>query len=205
MTDKLDDGIVEIHGKQYLTVGRRLADFRSKHPDWSIKTKLLEAADLVRFKASIVDDSGRVIATGYAEEIRNATNILKTSAVETCETSAVGRALGFIGLGGTAIASAEEMELALEQQKELAGIERLIAHNRAVRDNIESVIAVKHCLLRDDFDEAYTAWAEIDPDDLKSMWVAPSKGGIWATDERAKMKDSAWNDARKAHFGIEDE
>ena len=31
---KKDDGVVRIHGKEYLTVARRINDFRSTHPDY---------------------------------------------------------------------------------------------------------------------------------------------------------------------------
>jgi len=200
-----DTGIVEIHGRQYKTVAKRIQEFREAHPIWAVETELLEAGDVVRIKATIRDEHTRVISTGYAEEIRGATSILKTSAIETCETSAVGRALGFLSLGGTAIASAEEMELALEQQKELAGIERLIKHNDAVRTWLDHIVAIKNYLLNDEYGLAYEAFAEIDPDAVKALWVAPTKGGIFTTEERGKFKSNEWNDARKIHHNITDE
>lgn len=124
-----DTGIVKIHGKEYHTVGKRVADFRSKFPNWSIITDILsntdsvvdgipQVHDLVVIKASILNDDGRVIATGHAEEKRGSTNINKTSALENCETSAVGRALGMLGMGGTEIASADEVVNAITQQNQ---------------------------------------------------------------------------------------
>lgn len=115
-----DTGIVKIHGKEYHTVGKRVADFRSKFPNWSITTDILSNTDLVVIKASILNDDGRVIATGHAEEKRGSTNINKTSALENCETSAVGRALGMLGMGGTEIASADEVVNAIAQQNQPA-------------------------------------------------------------------------------------
>jgi hypothetical protein len=53
------------------------------------------------------------IATGYAEEVRGAGNVNRTSHVENCETSAVGRALANAGMAGTDVnkrPSREEME-----------------------------------------------------------------------------------------------
>jgi hypothetical protein len=55
------------------------------------------------------------IATGYAEEVRGAGNVNRTSHVENCETSAVGRALANAGMAGTDVnkrPSREEMSKA---------------------------------------------------------------------------------------------
>lgn len=196
-----ETGAVTIHGKVYLTVARRVTDFRSDHPTWSISSKVLSSADVVQVKATIKDDSGRVVATGFAEEIRGSTNILKTSALETCETSAVGRALAFLGYAGTEIAGAEEISNALEQQKEAEQVEALKAHNHAVRDNIESITAIKAHLLSDEYEAAYEAVAEIPEDDRTKLWISTSRGGIWTTRERAQMKSNEWTAARKSHHG----
>jgi hypothetical protein len=54
----------------------------------------------------------QLIATGYAEEVRGAGNVNKTSHVENCETSAVGRALANAGVAGSDVhkrPSREEM------------------------------------------------------------------------------------------------
>jgi hypothetical protein len=42
-----------------------------------------------------------LIATGYAEEVRGAGNVNRTSHVENCETSAIGRALANCGVAGS--------------------------------------------------------------------------------------------------------
>jgi hypothetical protein len=75
-------------------------------------------------KASIVtlEAEGRtfVLATGYAEERRDSTTINKTSALENCETSAIGRALAAYGYAGTEYASADEVAQAVRQQSDPA-------------------------------------------------------------------------------------
>ena len=196
-----DSGVVNIHGKEYKTVALRVSEFREKHPDWSIKTKILSSADIVQIRASILDPNGRVVSTGLAEEVRGSTNINKTSALENAETSAVGRCLAFFGLGGSYIASADEVADAQKQQAELDAVERLKVHNAAVRDHIESVVAIKCFLLNDDYSAAYEAMSEIPQDDARAMWVATTAGGIWTTDERKKMKSDEWAQARKDHHG----
>ena len=68
-------------------------------------------------KATAYDGEGKILATGHAREEKEASYINKTSFVENCETSAVGRCLGIIGIGITsAVASAEEMQNQEEAQ-----------------------------------------------------------------------------------------
>jgi deoxycytidylate deaminase len=194
-----DDGTITIHGKVYKTVALRVSEFRESHPDWTIKSKILSAAEIVQIKASILDPEGRVIATGLAEEVRGSTNINKTSSLENCETSAVGRALSFFGLGGTYIASADEVADAQKQQAEMAVSERLMAHNAALREHIDSVYAIKHHLFNDQYSAAYEASAEIPDEDKLALWIAPSKGGVWTTKERADMQSDEWTTARREY------
>ena len=71
-------------------------------------------------KASVIDENGRVVATGFAQEDRTSSTINRTSFVENCETSAWGRALGNLGIGiDVSIASAEEMEIAVAKQEKI--------------------------------------------------------------------------------------
>jgi len=101
---------VQIHGKSYLTVAERIAAFRAEYPLWTVSTELLQCDDTrVVCHASIIDESSRLISTGLAEEQWGASRINKTSAVEVCETSAVGRALAFFKYAGDEIASADEV------------------------------------------------------------------------------------------------
>jgi len=190
-----DGGIVNIHGKQYKTVARRIADFREMHPNYSIASEVLSAADLVQVKATISDEAGRVLATGLAEEERGSTNINRTSALENAETSAVGRALAFLGLGGTEIASADEVANAINQQKEMEAVARLQQHNTALRDNLPSILAIKNALSEDAYSTAKECWQELSEDEQRALWVAPTKGGVFTTQEREKMKSGEWANA----------
>ena len=201
-----DSGVINIHGKEYHTVAKRVSDFRASHPGYSISSKILSAADIIQIKATIRDEAGRVIATGLAEEVRGETNINKTSALENAETSAVGRALAFFGLGGTEIASADEVSNAVLQQQILDAVERLKAHNVAVRDNIESIVAIKHHLLNDEYGAAYEIMAVDIPDDDKlALWISTTQGGIWTTKERAQMKCDQWTEARREYHKEDDQ
>jgi len=114
------NGTVNIHGREYKTVALRVAEFRETYKladGWGIVTELLHVdADVVRVRAAVTTPDGRTVATGMAEERRTASQINKTSALENCETSAVGRALAAAGLGGSEYASADEVANALKNQ-----------------------------------------------------------------------------------------
>ena len=114
-----DTGIVSIHGKEYQTVAYRVGKFReaSTTRDYSLVTELVSRdEDCVVMKATISNEAGRVLATGHSEEYRKSSQINKTSALENAETSAIGRALAALGLGGTEFASADEVANAIHQQ-----------------------------------------------------------------------------------------
>ena len=109
---------INIKGKEYAPVSERIKYFRENFQGWAIITELVEFTnEYVIIKASIIDPDGLVKSTGLAQEDRNASNINKTSFVENCESSAVGRALGIFGIGiDASIASADEVQNAIEQQ-----------------------------------------------------------------------------------------
>lgn len=190
-----DTGKVNIHGKEYLTVALRVQQFREKHPEFGIESEILNASDLVQVKTSITDSSGRVIATGLAEEVRGSTNINKTSALENAETSAVGRALAFLGFAGTEIASADEVANAITQQAEKDAQDAAAKCSQAVRENWGSVAALQECLASERYSEAKEAWAEITEEDKRALWLATTKGGILTTAERKQMQSTEWSEA----------
>lgn len=113
-----DTGIVNIHGKNYKTVAKRVDEFRQEHKqELAIITSIISRDEnTVVMKAEIIDKDGWVIATGYAEENRQESQINRTSALENCETSAIGRALANFGLAGGEYASADEVANAINQQ-----------------------------------------------------------------------------------------
>jgi len=111
-----------IRGKQYVEVNERIKFFRQekRYENWAINTEFpMLTTDEALCRCSITDRDGMVIAVGHAHEVKTASNINKTSYVENCETSAVGRALAMLGIGiDVSIASANEVETAIEQQDE---------------------------------------------------------------------------------------
>ena len=115
---KANDSIrtTDIKGKDYAEVNQRIKAFRMVYPDGAIITEMVSNENGVCiFTASVYayDEKGesRVLGTGTAYEKEGSTFINKTSYIENCETSAVGRALGMAGFGiDTSVASAEEVQ-----------------------------------------------------------------------------------------------
>lgn len=107
-----------IKGKNYIEVNQRIKAFRMLHPQGSITTEMLSNENgICIFKAYVLTEEGHVLGTGTAYEKESGSFINKTSYIENCETSAVGRALGMCGFGiDTSVASYEEVGNAIENQ-----------------------------------------------------------------------------------------
>jgi len=105
-------GVAQRGGKKYTQVVHRMEAFRTVFGfDCGVNTEILvDDGHRVVVKAVITNSDGIVIGSGMAEEIRGQGNVNKTSALENCETSAVGRALASIGLSGGEYASANELD-----------------------------------------------------------------------------------------------
>ena len=127
---------VDIHGKSYKMVAERVNEIHAKYKDRiSITTEIVNDNWLdegtVVIKATILlmaeDRHFDCVYTGHAYEKLGATPINSTSALENCETSAIGRALASAGFAGSEFASADELVNALGQQKNLkTGLNSLV-------------------------------------------------------------------------------
>lgn len=132
-------GTTNIKGKEYAEVNQRIKAFRMVYPTGMIKTEMISNVDGVCvFRAYVYSEpykttnvttdgdikvdtlqQGHLLATGTAYEKENSTFINKTSYIENCETSALGRALGIAGFGiDTSVASAEEVQNAINNQND---------------------------------------------------------------------------------------
>ena len=111
---------IKIHGKDYKTVAERVNEIHAKGLEsLSIQTELLSWDNgRIIFKATITTPQG--VFTGHAYEDEGSSQINKTSALENCETSAIGRAASSAGFAGTEFASANEVQNAIHQQTETA-------------------------------------------------------------------------------------
>lgn len=108
--------------ENYVPVSERIQQFWAMYATGRITTEILQHdsdAGLIVFKASAYrnPDDAEPAATGHAFEARGEGYVNKTSYIENCETSAVGRALANLGFEITSgVASREDMQKAERMQ-----------------------------------------------------------------------------------------
>ena len=118
--------VINIKGKNYRMVSDRVRQFRDSeaYEGWCIHTEMIhfDGKNII-LKAQILNPDGMVISEGVASETIGSNYINETSAVENCQTSAVGRALAFLDseLMGDSLPSAEELDGALKGQELIKG------------------------------------------------------------------------------------
>jgi len=113
---------IDIHGKPYVMVKDRVIHFNKEYPNGCIQSKMVDRIEnIVIFEATVIPDVDKPerFFTGHAEEEIGSSQINKTSALENCETSAIGRALAMMGIGvDESFASGDEVANAVFQQNE---------------------------------------------------------------------------------------
>ena len=113
----------DIKGRPYMEVNQRIKAFRMLFPEGFIRSQIIDIRDGVCVMHAEVgyyteDGTRNILGEGTAYEKETSSYINKTSYIENCETSAVGRALGMAGFGiDTSVASYEEVSNAIAQQE----------------------------------------------------------------------------------------
>ena len=150
-----------IRGKQYVEVNERIKFFRQEdqYKGWGIHTDInMLDGDQCLCKCTIVNEDGEVVAQGHAHEVKSSSNINKTSHVENCETSAVGRALAMLGIGiDTSIASSNEVQEAIAKQQELVDNPQVQKLSKKIDAPVENIMdkAVEYLKSSTDKQKAY--------------------------------------------------
>ena len=140
---------INIKGKEYITVNERLKHFRTEatFKGWQICEQLVHIDEKEGiFKVTISDTKGVEMASAHSQEYRDSSYINKTSFVENGFTSALGRALGYLGIGiDTSIASANEVQNAVKNQnndnKKWLTDAQFNATLKATKEQAEKVLA----------------------------------------------------------------
>ena len=199
---------VNIKGKSYVMVNERVKSIRDEDNEYYIDTSIQSISDdqsLVIMKATLSDKDGNVLSSGHAQEDKSdaSSMVNSTSHIENCETSAIGRCLGNYGIGiDGSIASAEEVSDAIINQKANEAIAKVLACSEAARRLFDDVVAIKSGL--DDADDTYSMgdaarhWYSLEEVDQRALWLAPSKGGIFATEELSLMKTSEFRESKES-------
>ena len=125
---------------KYETVQQRLDKFHSKFPNGRIETVLVEAGEshfIIQALGYKDLNDDHPFATGYAQEIVGSTPVNKTSAIENCETSAIGRMLRNGGIG--AEASREEMEKVQRLTEDLPKLAKAAADTASALTDVNAL------------------------------------------------------------------
>ena len=173
---KVNESIVltDIKGKKYAEVNQRIKAFRMLYPEGFIETNILSLQDGVCVMRTEVgyyfttynEETEKtsvqryVLGTGTAYEKEDNGPVNKTSYIENCETSSVGRALAMCGIGvDTSISSAEEVENAINQQEnnEKKKLEEEKLHQE-LESNLDKLIAKNNI----DYDKLITMYGKYD-------------------------------------------
>jgi len=136
--------VTNIRGKNYVEVNERIKFFRQEeqYKNWGIRTEfpLIDDTQCLCL-CTITTPDGTIVAQGHAHEEKSSSNINKTSYVENCETSAVGRALAMLGIGiDTSIASANEVEEAIAKQQAMVDNPQVQKLSKALDAPVENIM-----------------------------------------------------------------
>lgn len=144
---QLKDKAIDIKGKLYVQVSERILYFNQTYDNGAIQTELISKPEdqMVVVKATVYPDVNTPdrAFTGYSQAKWGDGYINKTSALENCETSAVGRALAMMGIGVIeSIASVDEIQKAENQKPSFS-------KQINTPDDVEEVINTKYCDIHD--------------------------------------------------------
>lgn len=158
---ELKDKAIDIKGKKYVLVSDRVIYFNEQYPNWCIQTVRETVGDKEIIKAIVCPDCDKPsrIFTGYSQATWGEWFINKTSALENAETSAVGRALAFMGIWVIdSIASVDEINKAENTAKATP----IKANNWWFQKAIGNTEFMRDCLDEEDFIGKVKAKYEID-------------------------------------------
>jgi hypothetical protein len=139
----------DIKGKAYAEVNQRIKAFRIIYPDGFIRTEIISNENGVCIMKACVgyesEGRERILGTGTAYEKESANYINKTSYIENCETSAVGRALGMAGFGiDTSVASFEEVQNAIAQQEAMKKKTEVKQTTKEIKEGAMRAFLIEH-------------------------------------------------------------
>lgn len=158
---ELKDKAIDIKGKKYVLVSDRVLYFNENYPNGSIQTTRETVWDMEIVKAFVVPDVSEPtrMFTWYSQAKRWDGFINKTSALENAETSAVGRALAFMGIWVIdSIASVDEINKAENTAKATPKK----TYQSWFQKAISNTEFMKECLDQNDFINKVKAKYELD-------------------------------------------
>lgn len=86
-------------------------------------------------------------------------------------------------------------------------LQRVLQQNEALRDleTLKAVLGIKEALAEDNFYEVCELFYSMTDEQRNALWVAPSRGGIFTTEERAKIKSNEFVSVRADYFAAKEQ
>lgn len=177
MADLPDDNKVNIKGKLYAEVHTRVQAFREAYgEEGRIMTTIHQHDDEKVMTETTVqilrNDRWDTIGNDFAEEYRGVGMVNKTSALENCITSSIGRALSACGLSGGNYASFEEVDHAMNEKAESKPKKKAKAVKTKETNEIPDVLKWNDFKTEkdaDDFLEAFVKFADMHDMSVESL------------------------------------
>jgi len=116
----------------------------------------------------------------------------KNNAQGVVSASTYGRRVSLMAIFGLA-PSDDDGNAATDADPAIA---RMAAIAQAITDHQDTCVAIRDAIAEDDLGRGVEAWDELTDDEKISLWIAPSKGGFFTTNERKVMKSEPWLSAR---------
>ena len=174
--------------EDYETVEERLIKFWKEHPDGQIHTELIEATPsrfIVRATIYRTEADARYWTSGLAYEHISDRGVNSTSALENCETSAIGRALANAGYATKGKRASREEMTKVKAKVEVAEV--IQATKAKVAETAKEYVPVAKA------DDPWTTWESPAPQTMETAveMVKDVLGGT-ATDESCKHGARVW-------------
>jgi hypothetical protein len=174
----------------YEPVAVRHSRWLEQHPNGRTITHMVSipGADICVIRAELwLEDV--CIATGYAEEVRGAGNVNRTSHVENCETSAVGRALANAGMAGTDVNKRPSREEMSKVQRQTASRGYLPAQSPIVKTS-STMAEANNVSIKGDQWGPIPDWLVLEAAQAGVTQVWDNRNGLAANPKRPWFKDA---------------
>ncbi len=186
------------HNFKYAPIGAIVSQIREALRSAELSYRFEYAEDLKNDTLTVTCIASHIL--GHQERTTQ-TGPIDTSGSKNA-IQAVGSSTAYLerytlkGAFGITIADEDDDGVATDPTKDPALLfAALMRHNAVLATTMPSIIVIKDAIFNDNLSEAKEAWNELDEEEQRALWVAPSKGGILTTSERATMKSNEWGAA----------
>ena len=156
---------------------------------WSIKTTPTDG--VMQVQCVVTHSAGHSETSTFSTIIDE--GAFMTDSQKGGSASSFGKRYAFCNAFGIMTGDQDDDAQSFEQ-----GCDKLLRMMKVARDNWTTIAEVKDSIATEDLSRAIEAWRELSEDEMKALWVAPTKGGIFTTKEREVMKSDEWGSTARS-------